>query len=352
MHDLLEGVVSQDLFSVIKILAEKTWFSIEDYNLRLRSLGFTSYDAGDKPQDVPSNLKKMKLPGKAMSLWVHIRNFPLIIKHFVKDKNDDVLNLALQLVEITSRITAAEIRNYEISILEDKIIEYLDNRKDVFEEYPELLGTPKPKHHFLTHYPRAIKLFGPPLGYWTARFEAKHRVGKNLAEAAKNFKNISLTVSVRQQMRMCSIYYRGMFETKLFTLPDLVLYKKTLPKSQFWDKIGAFMNDFDTVCSEVLYKHQKYAKGDIMVLKVTEGGENLLIGLMEVILVRNAKVYFLVRRYIASKRDLGFYETESSDDELSYVEAKDLADYKPLIMRGTATKFQFILHHNISFSPS
>ena len=132
MHDLLEGVVSQDLFSVIKILAEKTWFSIEDYNLRLRSLGFTSYDAGDKPQDVPSNLKKMKLPGKAMSLWVHIRNFHLIIKHFVKDKNDDVLNLALQLVEITSRITAEEIRNYEISILEDKIIEYLGNRKDFF----------------------------------------------------------------------------------------------------------------------------------------------------------------------------------------------------------------------------
>ena len=352
MHDLLEGVVSQDLFGVIKILAEKNWFSIEDYNLRLRNLGFTSYDAGDKPQDVPTNLRKMKLPGKAMSLWVHIRNFPLIIKPLVKDNEDAVLNLILQLVDIASRITATEIRNYEISILEDKIIDYLNARKEIYEEYPELLGTPKPKHHFLTHYPRAIKLFGPPLGYWTARFEAKHRVGKNLAEAAKNFKNISLTVSVRQQMRMASVYYRGMFETKPFTLPDSVMHKNTLPKSQFWDRIRSFMNDSDTVCNEVIYNNQMYKKGDILVLQVTEGGENLLIGLLEVILVRKAKVYFLVKRYTALKRDLAYFETENSDEELAYVEAKDLADYKPLIMRGIATKFQFILHHNISFRPT
>ena len=352
MHDLLEGVVSQDLFGVIKILAEKNWFSIEDYNLRLRNLGFTSYDAGDKPQDVPTNLRKMKLPGKAMSLWVHIRNFPLIIKPLVKDNEDAVLNLILQLVDIASRITATEIRNYEISILEDKIIDYLNARKEIYEEYPELLGTPKPKHHFLTHYPRAIKLFGPPLGYWTARFEAKHRVGKNLAEPAKNFKNISLTVSVRQQMRMSSVYYRGMFETKPFTLPDSVLHKNTLPKSQFCDRIRLFMNDSDTVCNEVIYNNQMYKKGDILVLQVTEGGENLLIGLLEVILVRKTKVYFLVKRYTALKRDLGYFETENSDEELAYVVAKDLSDYKPLIMRGIATKFQFILHHNVSFRPT
>ena len=350
MHDLLEGVVAQDLFGVVKILAEEGWFKIEEYNLRLRRIGFTSYDAGDKPQEIPLNLKKLKLPGKAMSLWVHIRNFPFIIKPFLKDIEDEVLNLVLLLVEITSRITAVEIRSYEISILEDKIIEYLDKRKEVFEEYPVLLGTPKPKHHFLTHYPQAIKLFGPPLGYWTARFESKHRIGKNLAEAAKNFKNISLTVSVRQQMRMASIYYLGMFETKLFTLPEKVLNKKALPKSQFWDKIAPFMTDSDLVCSEVFYNNQKYNKGDIVVLKVTEGGEKLLIGLIEVILVRKTKVYLVVTRFVASKRDLGFFETESSDDELAYVEAKVLADFKPLIMRGTVSKFQFILHHNISFS--
>ena len=87
-----------------------------------------------------------------------------------------------------------------------------------------------------------------------------------------------------------------------------------------------------------------------MVLKVTEGGEKLLIGLIEVILVRKTKVYLVVTRFVASKRDLGFFETESSDDELAYVEAKVLADFKPLIMRGTVSKFQFILHHNISFS--
>lgn len=34
-------------------------------------------------------------------------------------------------------------------------------------------------------------------------------MSKGTAESAKNFKNISLTVSVRQQMRMASVYYKA-----------------------------------------------------------------------------------------------------------------------------------------------
>ena len=105
-----------------------------------------------------------------------MRNFPLIIKHLVDDPEDDIMKFALMLVDITNRLTAAEIRNYEISVLEDKIVEYLDARKDIFAEFPNLLGTAKPKHHFLSHYGQAIRLFGPPLAFWTARFESKHQV--------------------------------------------------------------------------------------------------------------------------------------------------------------------------------
>ena len=176
MHDIMEGVIAQDLYGVIKIFVQKGWCTVEAYNQRLKNLGFYSYDSGDKPQDVPLNLKKLKLPGKAVSLWVHLRNFPLIIKPFVEDTEDEVLKLILLLVEITGRITAVEIRMYEISILEDLIVEYLDKRKDILESYHELLGTAKPKHHFLSHYPQAIRLFGPPLAYWTARFESKGRL--------------------------------------------------------------------------------------------------------------------------------------------------------------------------------
>ena len=55
-----------------------------------------------------------------------------------------------------------------------------------------------------------IMMYGPPGGMWTARYESKHRVGKSLAQAGKNFISITKTLSERQQFREASIYYSGM----------------------------------------------------------------------------------------------------------------------------------------------
>ena len=176
LHDLFEGVVAQDLCGCIKILSDKGWFNLEEYNGSLRKQTYKSYERNDKPQEI-KNMKAVKLPGKAVSLWTHMRNFGFIVKPFVKDTNDEVLALVIKLADIVERLTAVEFRLYEIEILEDLILEYLDNRKLILEEYSNLLGRAKPKHHFLYHYPEAIRKFGPPLSFWTGRFESKHRQG-------------------------------------------------------------------------------------------------------------------------------------------------------------------------------
>ena len=83
-----------------------------------------------------------------------------------------------------------------------------------------------------------------------------------------------MTVTVRQQMRMASIFYRGMFETKLFTLPDNVLYWKdiqTSSNSHVWEKVKDFMSTRDLACSEIVSNHQKYRRNDLVVLEVIDG---------------------------------------------------------------------------------
>ena len=87
LHDLFEGMVAQDLCGIIKIL--------------------------DRPQEIKS-FKGMKLPGKAVSVWTHIRNFGLIIHQLVQDFDDQVLGLGLELADIVERVTAVECRHYEI----------------------------------------------------------------------------------------------------------------------------------------------------------------------------------------------------------------------------------------------
>ena len=154
-------------------------------------------------------------------------------------------------------------------------------------------------------------------------------------------------------MRMASVYYHGMFETKPFTVPDKASYKKDIiQKSQFWGTIKDLMGEDDLVCSEISVNGIKYQNGDLIVNEVLEGGEVLKVGLIKTILVRSNKVFLLNKQFVAARDSLGFFESKHVDSETLIVDQSNLADFKPLIMRGTATKFQFVLHHYISFDHS
>ena len=149
MHDLMEGCIPEDLLSINRILIKLNWMTIIQYNSTLESLEFASYERGDKPYPLQNSKKNKKLRGKAVSNWVHIRNWPFIIKKFIMRTDDPVLRLGLMLHEIVERLVALEFYEYEIDILEDQIISYLDLRKTIRDNYPNLMTNPKPKHHYL-----------------------------------------------------------------------------------------------------------------------------------------------------------------------------------------------------------
>ena len=346
LHDHLEGIIPQDLFGVIKILFNKGWFSIEDYN---KSLSKHCAGSNDKPQDIPKKLNKMKLLGKAVSHWVHIRNFGMIIKSFVKDPSDPVLALGLMLVQLTERLTSEKFRQFEIDILEESAMEYLDTRKIIYEEFPSQMGNAKPKHHFLVHYADAIRCFGPPLSYWTARYESKHRVAKNTSENAKNFINISFTLAERQQMRMASVYFEGMFETEKCKLPEKVSYKKDIPDdTNFQKKLKEFMGQSDLICEEIEIHNQCYKKGELIVIEAIDN-HTLKVGIVLSILVKSSRVYFVAKRYEARRDSLEYFSSDKQLEDVSFIDAERLHDYKPLKIIGTQRKFVFPLHHHISF---
>ena len=117
----------------------------------MNQLGWSAYESGDKPCPVPTSMSKKvsKLRGKAVSHWVHLRNFPLILRTLVKDSEDPVLVWGLQLHEIVERLTAQEFLPYEIDVLEERIVRYLDMRSTLRADYPNYLPNPKPKHHFM-----------------------------------------------------------------------------------------------------------------------------------------------------------------------------------------------------------
>ena len=81
-------LVSQDLLGIIRILKVKGWFTIAECNSNLKVLKYKSNEASDKPESVPESMNVKELIGKAVSNWTHLRNFPFLIRKFIKDEDE------------------------------------------------------------------------------------------------------------------------------------------------------------------------------------------------------------------------------------------------------------------------
>lgn len=71
-----------------------------------------------------------------------------------------------------------------------------------------------PKMHFLLHYPEIIREMGPVVYMSMMRFESKHKSLKNISKTANNFKNITQTISNRNEAQFVynGFTYKNEFE--------------------------------------------------------------------------------------------------------------------------------------------
>ena len=148
------GVVPLDLLAMIRIMETIGLITTVEYNKALNTLEFSASEGSDKPYPVPEfkSKKTTRLSGKAMSQWTHIRNWPLVVKKFVLDPEENVVRMCLLLHEIVERVTAYEFYPYEIDLLEEKILRYLEMRQKAYVDYPNIMPSPKPKHHYMRVY--------------------------------------------------------------------------------------------------------------------------------------------------------------------------------------------------------
>ena len=151
-------------------------------------------------------------------------------------------------------------------------------------------------------------------------------------------------------MRASSIFYRGMFSSEPVILPKEITYKKNLAADTlFHEELKRFMKDGDMLSSEINVEGQQYKTNDLIILKV-EDCDVLKVGIIQSILIKSEKEFFVCRVYTCMRSWLQFFESKNCDEFCSFVESGKIADYKPLIKRGTTVKFQFVLHHRVSFS--
>ena len=174
-------------------------------------------------------------------------------------------------------------------------------------------------------------------------------MAKNTAESSKNVLNITKTLSERQQMRVVSVFYHGMFNIYPLECPGTVTYKSDIKDdTTFNSNLRNFMSDEDFVCSSILFKEQKYMLGDIVIVGIQDC-DNIDAGVIKAILVKANKLHFVIQRYQSERMFYQYFICEkSTSDVYEFVDATKLIDFKPLILRGTSQRFVFTLHQHLS----
>lgn len=118
---------------------------------------------------IPRNYSSKKtIGGNAHENWNLIRILPFLIGDLIPE--DELAWQVILDLKVIVELAVAPVHT-------DETIAYLDvNVSEHRQRLLQLNPVVKilPKHHYLEHYAHLIRCFGPLVGVWTIRFEAKH----------------------------------------------------------------------------------------------------------------------------------------------------------------------------------
>ena len=202
MHDFLEKTGPCVAASIIFALVNSGTITLLQYNAALTNIRLQDYERSDRPPPIKKDTKK--LPGKALSIALHIRLMPYLFwqiggESWMPGKDhEDLMKLLQLLLKLNEYIQADFMSIADVENLEDCWISYLETRKHCKEKY-QTFGNLTSKDHNIEHYKEQIKKNGPLNVIWTARAESKHQEFLNIAMNAKNFINLPKTLAERSQ---------------------------------------------------------------------------------------------------------------------------------------------------------
>lgn len=196
MHDILEGILRYDMAYIISFLVSRKYFTLELLNNRIKYFKFSKADPGNGfPQIKFDHLRKKQLIMSASEMLAFTAYFGILVGDLVPE------------TELVWKFYIMDLQILDILLerqFSDQLIEYLDVLiKEHHREFQLLFNENlKPKYHFLLHYPDMIRNIGPPRLYWSMRFEAFHRLLKCTAASVTCRKNLLVTLSIKQQLRV------------------------------------------------------------------------------------------------------------------------------------------------------
>ena len=181
MHDLLEGIAPVEVSLILDALQMENYITLEDL---YSALTFFNYSLADRTNRPPTLASLHSLKMSASEMWCFLRIITMLIGHHVP-REQQHWKLLLLFLDITDIVLAPTITNNLSNFLSRLVEEHHNLFKSLFPDKRLI-----PKHHFLIYYSTCLKSCGPPVRYWSMRFEDRHQIFKEMARSTKCYKNI------------------------------------------------------------------------------------------------------------------------------------------------------------------
>jgi len=256
MHDIFEGWGSLELRCVVKQLIDDGLFTLVSLNARIRSFNYGVYDIKNRPSPITRDqLNNLNGPTgqNASQMWCLMRFLPLIIGDKIDDDNI-YWKFYLLILDILDIVLAPQITILETFMLTEKIKDHHKLFLHLFpiSKIPLIPRKLTPKQHHLVHYPRVIRQLGPPIRYWSMRYESNHYPFKKIAGVSSNFKNIAKTLANRNQLVLSQqLKKKNWFSKNIdITNEDLTKFSNVPYAQTFSEKVETFPDDTSIVLSK------------------------------------------------------------------------------------------------------
>lgn len=328
VHDLFEGVVPVELARCISLLISKKYFTLDILNTLIQAFPYKWGDKTNRPHAIPRSFASNNtIGGNAHENWTLLRLLPFIIGQILPD-DEPPWQVILDLKDIVELVVAPVHTDETIAYLEAKIFEHRQRYLELFPHVKLL-----PKHHFLEHYPHMIRCFGPLIGLWTMRFEAKHSFFKQVARHTNCFKNIARSLAIKHQFMLAyhthswSLKKSSLDVTDVSIMPVDVLNESVrCTLKQRYPNVTQVHMAKNVSCSGI-----HYTEGMLIVHGSVDGLPtfNEILKLC----IHKEKLCFLVKPLCAWYREhyRGFELTALPTTEVALIELGDLKDPYPLV---------------------
>ena len=335
MHLVPEGIVPYELGCVLyEFIHARKLITLEDFNDKLSQLLSTM--EVDKP-NTPPQLNPITY-GKGLSpklaaceMMALLHNCTYVLGEVITDEDDLHWKLLLQLQTIVDILFAPKITESMLIYFSELYEEHLIPFKEL---NPTL--TIKPKQHFLIHFPSVLRSNGPPTFNSCFKYELRNAFFKRGAHIICNFKNIAMSLSVRNQLSALSHSVNKTrtrdhcIKTHKFT----PFHIHTLNGAQsVIEKF--FVNPNESILCSVKAKiwGRQYSKGNFFAVRKRPVDKTIEFGQIQTIIWFEKVAYLLVKLFNTLGEDNSIHAynlKEEAESKFLVLNVFELLDYHPL----------------------